>query len=232
MPIHIHCISDPHGGYDQLHIPPCDLLLITGDILHNKHGPSRRAIDARLQYTECKTKFFPWLQKQPFKQCVFIWGNHDFIGEQFDFTQEPVPDRVHFLSDTRIELTFHRRTISVFGVPWTPWFFDWAFNAPQNESFLSGEPFLTAKWDLCPAGTDVLLCHGPPWKHGDTTREGNPVGSHAFARAIERIKPSLAVFGHIHEGVGQYTLGPSILINASVVDAAYKLQNNGFTIGL
>lgn len=43
----------------------------------------------------------------------------------------------------------------VFGSPYTPTFFDWAFN-------LDIGPHLQAVWNEIPDDTDILITHGPP----------------------------------------------------------------------
>ena len=232
MPINVHCISDLHGRYESLKLPACDLLLIAGDIFETQYGPNIRQEDAEAQFQECTERFFPWLHQQNFQHCVFIWGNHDFIGESHDFFDQPLPPRVHFLHDSLTTLKFADRSLKIFGTPWTPWFGEWAFNAPEPENHSDDEPFLSNIWDRCPVDTDILLCHGPPKGYGDLTRTGKSAGSAAFTRAIQRIKPKLAVFGHIHEAAGSYTLANTQLINASVVDFHCHIRNHGVPITL
>jgi uncharacterized protein len=88
------------------------------------------------------------------------------------------------------------------GVPTTPW--DWSFDLTEEEA----EQALAA----CPEGA-VLVVHSPPKGHLD----GRDLGSEAILRAIERVRPPVAVCGHIHECAGQqdrigasrlYNLGP------------------------
>lgn len=71
--------------------------------------------------------------------------------------------------------------------------------------------------------TDVLVVHGPPAGYGDRTARGVGVGSEAFLRLVDRVRPSLAVFGHIHEGRGCWTRGDCALANVSAVDLSYRL---------
>ena len=52
------------------------------------------------------------------------------------------------------------RGLKVWGSPWQPEFYNWGFNLER------GQP-CREKWQLIPAGTDVLLTHGPPLGHGD-----------------------------------------------------------------
>lgn len=45
--------------------------------------------------------------------------------------------------------------LKVYGSPWQPEFGDWAFNLERGEELLQ-------KWNMIPAGVDVLMTHGPP----------------------------------------------------------------------
>jgi uncharacterized protein len=78
------------------------------------------------------------------------------------------------------------------GIPITPW--DWSFD-------LSDEEAKDALED-CPEGA-VLVLHSPPHGHCDVSGSGQHLGSQALAYAIERIRPPLAVCGHIHESWGE-----------------------------
>jgi Icc-related predicted phosphoesterase len=73
------------------------------------------------------------------------------------------------------------------GVPVTPW--DWSFDLSEEEA--------EEKLAGCPEGA-VLVLHSPPKGHVD-----NGLGSEAILRAIERVRPPLAVCGHVHECWGQ-----------------------------
>jgi Icc-related predicted phosphoesterase len=48
----------------------------------------------------------------------------------------------------------------------------------------------------------VLVTHGPPWGILDTVFDGRRVGSRALRRMIDRKRPMLHVFGHIHHSFG------------------------------
>lgn len=64
-------------------------------------------------------------------------------------------------------------------------------------------PELKAKWDLIPNSTDVLVTHGPPYMILDRNLEGLFTGCQQLREAVvDRVKPRLYVFGHIHEGYG------------------------------
>lgn len=82
--------------------------------------------------------------------------------------------------------------LRIYGSPWQPEYGNWAFNLDR------GAP-LKAKWDLIPEGVDILITHGPPKGFGGQTREGD-VGCDDLLEAVNRVKPLIHVFGHIHEG--------------------------------
>jgi Icc-related predicted phosphoesterase len=52
-------------------------------------------------------------------------------------------------------------------------------------------------------GADILVTHSPPKGLADVTSQGVSVGSTAIRDAIERLQPTLAVCGHIHDSWGQ-----------------------------
>jgi uncharacterized protein len=84
------------------------------------------------------------------------------------------------------------------GVPITPW--DWSFDLDEDRAaeMLAG----------CPEGA-VLVLHSPPKGHVD-----KGLGSEAILRAIERVRPPVAVCGHIHECWGQESvIGSSRVLN-------------------
>jgi Icc-related predicted phosphoesterase len=206
--MHVTAISDLHGHL--VPIPPCDLLLIAGDIC------PVRDHSLQTQITFLDGPFRKWLDEIPARHIVGIAGNHDFL---FELDPESVPRdlRWTYLLDSAVEVD----GLSVYGTPWQPRFFDWAFNLD--------EPELAKKWELIPAGTDILLCHSPPRGFGDRTIRGDAAGSPSLLEAIRRVRPKLVVFGHIHEGRGQWSLdvdGTRVrLANASLVDENYRLAH-------
>jgi Icc-related predicted phosphoesterase len=91
------------------------------------------------------------------------------------------------------------------------------------------------KFSLIPKNTDVLICHGPPYGILDTVRRRQQefpsntyyekLGSHALAKALGRVRPKVAAWGHIHDAYGQKTIGETTYINASLLDEGYNLVN-------
>ncbi|KAL2797141.1 Metallo-dependent phosphatase-like protein [Aspergillus keveii] len=116
---------------------------------------------------------------------------------------------------------------TVYASPYTPEFCQWAFAYPRNvDRFNPPDTSHTASLGspntvqsgqnlegnangrggvYVPSypGVDILLTHGPPYGILDQvigSRES--VGCKHLYRAVERARPALHVFGHIHEGYG------------------------------
>lgn len=184
----ICAISDIHGHLPQ--IPECNVLLIAGDI-------SLAFEEDEVVAKWWANEFRAWLHALQERQIVVIGiaGNHDFIMEA---QNRWFVDRLNlpwiYLEDEGIELG----GVKFWGIPWQPWFQDWAFNAPQYDP---NEIFLREKYRMIPSDTDVIISHGPPAGFHDKVGR-NHIGSKAFNDCLQRIEPTLAVAGHVHHGFG------------------------------
>ena len=123
------------------------------------------------------------------------------------------PD-VHYLQDRGVLID----GVRVWGSPWQPRFFDWAFNLDRG-------PLLAEKWALIPGDTDILVTHGPPFGTLDLTPRGDRVGCEALAARLNDLRVRLHVFGHIHHGYGVVERGQRISVNASICDERYLPVN-------
>jgi Icc-related predicted phosphoesterase len=206
--------ADLHGHLPV--VPACDVLVIAGDVTPTADH------DVAFQARWLDTEFRAWLDAAPARAVVGIAGNHDFV---FERAPELVPDDLPwtYLEDSAATIV----GVRFWGSPWTPWFFDWAFNAPKGED---GERFLAERYAGVPPDTDVLVIHGPPAGYGDLTARGMTVGSTAQLELVRRVAPALNVYGHIHEGRGSWRLGPTQLVNASAVDLQYQLHDEPIVV--
>lgn len=207
-------IADLHGHLIE-NIPPCDLLLIAGDVCP--------AFDHSytFQYSWLTTNFNLWLEKQPAKMIVMVPGNHDLI---FD-----TPDRVHPYLKCKmlIDETFQYEDVVIYGHPYAPFFCDWAF--------MPGDHVLEIVNREIPDNIDILLTHASPKGILDTikgvtemlpdgTLQNEHLGCRFLRQAVERVKPKLHVFGHIHDSHGRCSLGGTEFVNASAVGEAYTVD--------
>lgn len=202
-------VADLHGHLPE--IPPCDVLLVGGDV---RPGAATETED-ELAFLD--GPFRAWLAEVPAAHVVGIAGNHDFA---FDRHPDRIPGDLPwtYLEDTAATVA----GLTIWGSPWTPWFFDWAFNAPKEH----GEEFLADLYRAVPDQADVLLVHGPPRGYGDRTSGGADVGSTALLELVDRVRPRVCAFGHIHEGRGAWDRGPTRLVNAAAVDLEYALVDD------
>ncbi len=65
-----------------------------------------------------------------------------------------------------------------------------------------GEDEASWLWDRIPLDTDIVVTHTPPKLHCDETRERLATGCESLRAALWRIRPRLAVCGHVHEARG------------------------------
>ena len=233
----IVCISDTHSLHNKMShsIPEGDILIHAGDI-SNKGG--ERDV----------TNFVNWFQNiKGFDLKLFISGNHDFCFEKvnqphhkgdYDWLRNLMsPENlsqsdVVYLEDDHVTFISEEFSIplTIYGSPWQPWFYDWAFNLPRL-----GEE-LYEKWSKIPLDTQILITHGPPNGFGDLVnnwRQPNAnVGCELLRNKIEELNPLLNVFGHIHEGYGVYNNGKTTFVNASICTSEYQPINKPIIIDL
>lgn len=86
-----------------------------------------------------------------------------------------------------------RTVFKIFGSPYSPTYGKWAFLYSPEEA--------PGIWSQIPADTDIVLTHTPPHSHRDKNEHGS-LGCEYLRQALWRIRPRLAVCGHIHDGRG------------------------------
>jgi len=75
---------------------------------------------------------------------------------------------------------------------------------------------------MIPLDTDILVTHGPPFGVSDQSDSSSDhLGCEKLAVVVEKIKPRLHIFGHIHGGHGGEIHSGTRFINAFVVDEEY-----------
>ncbi|MCC6759044.1 MAG: metallophosphatase domain-containing protein [Candidatus Omnitrophica bacterium] len=205
----IVALSDTHTKHRMLKVPAGDVLLFAGD------GEFRSALDL--------IEFDNWLATLKFQEIVVIAGNHDFFCEKY-------PDEVRKYLKNAVYLKDEAHVLSngnkVWGSPMTRTFFNWAFMA-------SDENLAQYYWSKIPKDTDILLVHGPAYKHLDTaTTRGENLGSQSLAERITELKIPYVISGHIHGGYGIEKAKKTTYINCSVLNEDYQLVNQPVVIEL
>lgn len=201
MKTRIVAISDTHNYHRALKVPDGDILVHAGDLTQQGELADVRDFNA-------------WLGSLPHPHKLVIAGNHDFCFEDNPAAAEPLLTNCTYLFDSAITI----RGITFYGSPWQPWFFNWAFNLRRG-------PEIRARWDLIPAGVDILITHGPPQGYCDETYLGESVGCADLLDAVRRVRPKYHIFGHIHEAYGRAADQYTEFINASSCSLSYEPIN-------
>ena len=234
----IVCISDTHSLHkimdDTNPLPSGDILVHAGDCTNK--GSKHDVED-----------FVHWFQNiKGFDTKIFIAGNHDFAFEEhryphhkgdYDWYYHLMNEEnlsqsdVVYLEDNQfvIESPEFSRPLKFWGSPWQPEFYNWAFNLPRL-----GED-LQRYWSMIPEDTDVLITHGPPQECRDFIQQrfgGHNVGCELLAFHVERVKPLLHVFGHIHGAYGAMYKNDTLFVNASICTERYIPSNKPIIVDL
>jgi predicted phosphodiesterase len=194
--VRIVALADTHSWHRKLKVPDGDVLIHAGDL-------------TRTGTAEQLHQVAEWLRGLPHGEKIVVAGNHDF-GLQ----RQPAQTRGLFEGLTHLEDAEHTtHGLRIWGSPWQPEFFDWAYNLPRGAA-------IDAKWQLIPAGLDVLVTHGPPYGFGDRVHDGERVGCRDLLRHCLEKKPRLHLYGHIHEDRGQWEEGGVRFVNVTTAEAA------------
>lgn len=204
------CIADTHGRWESVNVPDGDLLIHAGDI--TAYG--------RLDELE---RFNAWLGSLPHPHKIAIAGNHDWALQEEPEKAQAVLTNCHYLQDSEVTID----GIRIYGSPWTPKFFDWAFMLHRD-----GEE-LRQKWDQIPQGIDILVTHGPPAGKLDFVPDRREyVGCSILRDVIADRKPRHHVFGHIHCCPGTAFNEHTVFANATTCNSAYEPVNRPMQFGI
>lgn len=209
--IRVCAFSDSHGEFPR--VPPCDLLLLAGDIERDFSGPGN-PMNGYAQANWINSEFRDWLHTVQATEIVLVPGNHSFAWFRLKPMIERDNLRCHVLIDSGIELF----GLNIWGTPWVGGLPDWAFNLTELQ--------LEHRWAQIPRGTDILVTHDAPsevveWHGTGVIGHG---GSTTLLQHVERVQPKLHVFGHLHEAKGEWLHGPTRLVNVSVKDNHRRLS--------
>ena len=207
-------ISDTHTKHRQLDLPGGDLLVHAGDIMNS--GYSAYEIQ----------DFCKWFQSQNYDNRVFIAGNHDRLFEDNpELVKEILGEYgVDYLQDSELVIGEEWETqVKIYGSPWQPEFYNWAFNLPRCSQDLM------RVWNQIPENTDILITHGPPQGHLDISgppyNEGD-LGCELLRVKVDEQPPKIHVFGHIHGSYGYKFHNGTHFFNIEVLGENYMLRKD------
>ena len=164
----VSLISDTHTKHNQivtsksfrnskqqLDLPGGDILIHAGDFMSTGYS------------VEEAYEFFNWFDSiDNYDTKIFIAGNHDRLMENDPTKMAGILTgykTIDYLEDDFMGIIYGGEPeIKIWGSPWQPEFYNWAFNLIRNSEELK------AKWDAIPNDTDILITHGPPFGYQDT----------------------------------------------------------------
>jgi Icc-related predicted phosphoesterase len=218
MTTRITLISDTHTKHGlikpTIDMPGGDLLLHAGDIMNSGYNKN----DIK--------DFCHWYNSlEHYNHKVFIAGNHDRTFEDSPDVAKQIYysyHKINYLQDEWIDVD----GIKIYGTPWQPEFYNWAFNLPK------GGHELMSKWKAIPGDTDILITHVPPQEILDVS--GPPyneplLGCALLRERVDVIKPKIHVFGHIHGSYGYKFKNGTHFFNASILNEDYNYTNRPVT---
>lgn len=191
--LRLTCLSDTHnaspgGGYT---LPAGDILIHAGD-LTNQGSPHE------LQ------KALAWLREADFAAKVVVAGNHDLALDErnggFDEEMRKLvreDEGLVYLEHESAVVEVKGVKVKVFGSPYSL-----ASSGEKQWAFQTSPDAAEKLWSAVPSDTDVLITHTPPLGHLDASAHWTRGGCPALKQALGRVRPSLLVCGHCHEGRG------------------------------
>lgn len=185
-------LSDTHNCHRRLKaLPEADVVVHSGDFC--MVGNEAEAIG-----------FLNWFCDLPYRQKIFICGNHDecLYGADVDGLDE----NVHYLCNSGIEID----GIRFYGVPM---FMGDCITDRQSHNY-----------DRIPDETDVLITHSPAYGILDYDDEIN-YGSHEILSRLETLHPKAHLFGHIHRQHGILCQGEVVFSNGAIMNEDYSKLN-------
>lgn len=209
----IVCLSDTHNCNQQIAVPEGDILIHAGDATIQGSVPEIEA-------------FNEWFANLPHKYKIFVAGNHDWLFEINNlYARKLLSDKIIYLQDSSVKI----EGLKIYGSPWQPRFFDWAFNLMRGAE-------LAEKWKLIPNDTDILITHGPPNGILDEVPRKffvENTGCEELMKKVEELSKNnlkLHIFGHIHCGYGQTEKFGVKFVNASNCDESYEPSQSPIVI--
>ncbi|KUJ10952.1 Metallo-dependent phosphatase [Mollisia scopiformis] len=201
------CVSDTHNASPNgaFKLPKGDVLIHAGDMTNQGSISELR-------------KTVKWVEEADFEAKIVIAGNHDITldsgfyaqyGSYFhnQHPQDPAECQQLLEQSASIRWLRHesatikldsptgpRTTFKIFGSPLSPENGMWAFRYRPEEA--------VHVWDQIPLDSDIVMTHTPPKYHCDETGQRRSAGCESLRNALWRVRPRLAICGHVHEGRG------------------------------
>lgn len=204
-------ISDTHNKLDKVELPEANILIHAGDFT------GRGTIDEVCRFAKHLEAV-----KSRYNHVVIVPGNHDQLFEtEPHLARSIIGSTATVLMDSSIEID----GIVIYGTPYVPVFNGWAFERSDE--------FREVAFSNIPK-TDILISHSPPKGVLDIVPRENyaseSVGCEVLYKYIQRVMPTLSVFGHIHESYGHAKINGITYVNAAICNEKYRPTNKAIEL--
>jgi predicted phosphohydrolase len=190
-------LSDTHKQHRLLgNMPAADVVVHSGDVTFA--GTAVEVLD-----------FIRWFSSLDYPYKIFIGGNHDYVleGAAPDRVQRLLPKNCFYLYNSGVSI----EGIRFWGIPF---FFSPEAPTPNDQTV-----------NQIPDECDVLITHRPPLGILDRSVKFN-MGCPDLLGIVKRVRPTIHLFGHIHDAYGTKIHKGTTFSNGSVVNSMYRLVND------
>ena len=209
----------------RLPFPKADVLLHCGDISNFGNASEYEPVLSALKAADAELKIIiagnhDLTLDEDYMKREIGWDTDDQTmvekAKEMWMGKDARANGIRYLEEGVHEFTLNSGAkFKVYASPYTPELPDWAFHYPCTEDRYNPSPPpaltrqlrkrkpLQAKNPIpsYPA-IDIILTHGPPEGILDRCHNEGSVGCEHLRRALERARPKLHCFGHIHESRG------------------------------
>ena len=127
--VRIVALSDQHGHLPE--VPPCDLLIIAGDVCPDGFGRQFARDAPEQQKAWFDQTIRPWVASAPATRTILTWGNHDWCGQLCAFEEaSSAASALTIVVDNAKSVPNGGAAggaVRVWASPWSNQFGDWAF---------------------------------------------------------------------------------------------------------
>lgn len=197
-------LSDTHGYHGLLQVPKnVDWVIHSGDF-SNYYDVTKNETEA--------LNFLHWYGALKIKHKILIAGNHDAYAYKVTkkFKEWCKHYSIIYLENEYIIID----GIKIFGSPNTPNFGTWYFMKDRAK--------MDKHWSLIDEDVDIFIVHGPPKGILDISENRDRTlefcgDSSLRNHILNRIKPKLCLFGHIHNVSDIINAGTRIIPNHNTI---------------
>jgi Icc-related predicted phosphoesterase len=191
-------------------------------------GDMSNSFDLAKSEVECR-RFLDWYNEAPFKYKLLIPGNHDRAIEHKWVHPDEYKELTWFFNETKII-----DDLKIFGSPYTPVY-------GKCGAYMYNRKDAHKYWHCIEEGTDIVITHGPPLgildlaDHNQDRSLIAQVGCRTLYKTIDKIRPKLHCFGHIHStdrfnNRGIYSNDNTAFINAACFNHTKNVFYQGISI--